>query len=380
MKLTWILHNYVPVILAGAELNAHRLNRWLSTQGWEITVMIHNRNAQLYPNVYEGIQIQTLNTTSLLGTHFRDCDCIATQLWCGNIVYSVASQFNKPVIYFYHFVDQTVVPRVKITYLKSVKTLYVYNSQDRYNRAIELGSWLKNEPHMIMNPIVWPGGTDFPPRDCVLPHRMVQHTPLSFEDPFLANPSSKKVILLVNFSRDKGGEAFQQLAELCSRRDILPGGLWGSSPEFVAIKGSHGTQLEPTDKVKLLEPQLPEQMDIIWRKTYLLCIMSKYETWSMAATEAMTYGIPVLCADHIPALRENCGSAGIYLPLRKPEDLSKWVDMIHLLTGRDPQSPPGGVSPYQYYSELALQRSKLLCPLTSLNQFINFYHENTQKN
>jgi glycosyltransferase involved in cell wall biosynthesis len=52
---------------------------------------------------------------------------------------------------------------------------------------------------------------------------------------------------------------------------------------------------------------------------------SKYESWGMTATEAMSYGIPVICTE-TPGLKENCGDAGIFIKNR--DDVKEWIDAI----------------------------------------------------
>jgi glycosyltransferase involved in cell wall biosynthesis len=45
----------------------------------------------------------------------------------------------------------------------------------------------------------------------------------------------------------------------------------------------------------------------------------------MTATEAMCYGIPVICTE-TPGLKENCDKAGIYIKNR--DDIKEWVNAI----------------------------------------------------
>jgi glycosyltransferase involved in cell wall biosynthesis len=52
---------------------------------------------------------------------------------------------------------------------------------------------------------------------------------------------------------------------------------------------------------------------------------SKYESWGMTATEAMSYGIPVISTE-TPGLKENCGYAGIFIKNR--DDVKEWIDAI----------------------------------------------------
>jgi glycosyltransferase involved in cell wall biosynthesis len=62
---------------------------------------------------------------------------------------------------------------------------------------------------------------------------------------------------------------------------------------------------------------------------------SFYEGFGLPAAEAMTCGCPVVAAD-IPALRETCGSAALYVDLAKPNDIADAVEtLIHDQAARD---------------------------------------------
>ena len=280
----WILHNYPPVVLGGAEFTTHRLNVWLRARGWSVTVYIIPgglRPLNDYPAEYEGVPIVPCsNPYSLVippGTR------VCSQLWATRAAHMLAEMRGVLADYieFVHYVDHTVVSPWPWTTRRDFTM--VYNSEDTRRRALEIGGWLRDVRGLVCPPVVWPlGGA---------PRTTAEDYPW---------------ITLVNFSEDKGALQFNAIAahDETGRR------------EYTALRGAHGTQCTPHARVQCHEATL--DMEAIWAKTRILVVPSAYETWSMVATEAMARGIPVVAADHIPALRENCGDAAIYVPRDAP--------------------------------------------------------------
>ncbi len=90
---------------------------------------------------------------------------------------------------------------------------------------------------------------------------------------------------------------------------------------------------------------------------------SEYESWGMAATEAMCSGIPVICTE-TPGLKENCGKAGFYIKDRN--DVKSWVKAIEALDDE---------KAYSEASRKAKARSREHDPRETLNGFANWFEE-----
>jgi glycosyltransferase involved in cell wall biosynthesis len=123
-------------------------------------------------------------------------------------------------------------------------------------------------------------------------------------------------ITLVNFNKDKGADIFNQLALIDQTR------------KYVGIKGSHGAQEKPVSQIELIDPTF--DMEHIWKHTRILVVLSTYETWSLVASEAMLRGIPVVAANHIPALKENCENAAVYVNRTNLDECISAFDTIEL--------------------------------------------------
>lgn len=124
------------------------------------------------------------------------------------------------------------------------------------------------------------------------------------------HPGNNEYITLINCNENKGGYQFYRIAQ------EMP------DKKFLAVKGSYDdgglmpdivNKLQSLPNVKVVNhsPNVRE----IYEQTRILLVLSRYESWGMVATEAMSNGIPVLyCPTH--GLLENVGHAGVQLPER----------------------------------------------------------------
>jgi glycosyltransferase involved in cell wall biosynthesis len=308
MSVTWILHNYPPVVLGGAEFVAHRLNLWLVENGWKVHVHIvpGGIGKTDYPSSFEGINIYT--TRSLYDVQFEPGTLLCSQLWAAKHARNIFEMRKLRYIEFVHYVDATVISRYPWSSQRNFTM--VYNSEDTKTRALEIAPWMSTAPHKMLHPPIWTTGVSA-----------------------RTNANMYPWITLVNFSLDKGADIMNALA--ATDTDTATRGR-----SYTCVKGAHGEQLVPAESILTLEPTL--NMNEIWAKTRILIVPSKYETWSMVATEAMAQGIPVVAADHIPALKENCGDGAIYV---KRDNICEWIEAFNVIESQYPE-----------YSNRALRR------------------------
>jgi hypothetical protein len=307
-NIVWILHNYPPIVLAGAEFATHRINKWLLAQGFTVTVYIQSNEA--YPSEFEGVQIKHMKPFDCYSMNLESGTILASQLWAIRSAHPIFDRNQHcKYIEFVHYVDNTVISPYPWT---NRDFTLVFNSKDTQQRSLAIGSWLTSKPSFVLPPLI-----DEPAPSSSLPAR--------------TNYLNYSWITLVNFNKDKGADIFNQLAV----KDL--------SRKYVGIKGSHGTQETPVQQVELMNPTL--DMEHIWNNTRILVVLSTYETWSMVASEAMLRGIPVVVANHIPALKENCGDAAIYV---NRTNLDESISAFHEIE-----------SNYSSYSEKCRARSKL---------------------
>jgi hypothetical protein len=282
-----VLDHYPPVVLAGAEIAVHNFNRALLATGTcDVTVYICT-NSQAYPEEYEGVRIRPMRPMDCYSMTLEPGTVVVSQLWAARVARNLFDR-QPPVaacryIEHIHYVDRSVISPYPFT---SREFGLVYNSEDTRRRAQEIGAWLCSKQSWVVPPLIAPA-----------------QSPLSARK----SASDYPWVTLVNFSKDKGADMFNRIAAAAPA---------APAAEYVAVRGAHGAQEAPHEAVRLIEPT--RDMEAVWAQTRILCVLSTYETWSMVASEAMLRGIPVICADHIPALRENCGDAAVYIDRTSP--------------------------------------------------------------
>jgi hypothetical protein len=282
MKVVWVVHNYPPVCLGGAEFAAHRINTLLLKHGFKVIVYVISR--EVYPSEFEGVPIVcTLNPYNIV----VDSDSIlVSQLWAARVAHTLF-EMKKPHHYieFIHYVDSTVL--FPYPWTTRTNITYVFNSSDTQQRALKIAPWLASVTTHRIRPLVFGKGE------------------------IRTNIDKYPWITLINFSSDKGAHVFNSLAE----KDI--------HHKYVSVCGSHGDQVKPSEHVALLPCTL--DMESIYENTRILLVPSTYETWCMVASEANARGIPVIACDTIPALQENCGDAALYV---RRSDVDAWIAAI----------------------------------------------------
>ena len=129
-----------------------------------------------------------------------------------------------------------------------------------------------------------------------------------------------KYVTLINCNENKGGPLLPQIAK------ALP------EIQFLGIKGSYAKQNVDDDKPANLT-YLDTQTDMvsIYKKTKVLIMPSKSETWGRTAVEAMASGTPVIVS-RSPGLLECVGKAENSCDRN---DLSCWIEKVEKLMTDD---------------------------------------------
>lgn len=129
---------------------------------------------------------------------------------------------------------------------------------------------------------------------------MTMYPPVLLEE-YQVEDGEKECISLVNLSLNKGVLTLIQAAKMMPEY------------KFLAVKGGYGDQVLtlPKGNVELVEHTSNITQDV-YRRSKLIMMPSKKETWGMVAIEAMCSGIPVL-AHPTEGLVEACGDAGIFI-------------------------------------------------------------------
>lgn len=298
---------YPPYHNAGAEMMLHNILRWFSGRGYSANVL--SRKAPQQYDI-EGIRVEpeTDNTDRL----YAQADLVITHLGLTGRACNYSRKHEKPLFHLLH------------------NTGYYSSLNVRKNNYIIFNSeWQKARlPFTIPNTICRP--------------------PVFPEDKKVK--SEGDYITLVNLYDNKGG---QQLINIAKEMPDY---------KFLGVEGSYGPQIY--DRTVSNIDYIENQKDIreVLRKTKILLMPSKYESWGMMGVEAMINGIPVI-ANPTPGLKESLDFAGVFVDR---DDTKGWVKAIeNLIINKDY---------YKEQSELCLKRASELDPnkdLENLERFIN---------
>ena len=279
MNILLSIHLYPPHHNCGAEMMIHRIAKHLQSKGHHIRVLLHQANHYRITNnyVYDEIDVFPPNP-NVIENLFHWCDAVFTHLDYTKWSISMAAMKRKPLFHLIH--NSHKYPEIVMA---EKKQHIVYNSE-----------WIKEELQYDFENF-----TLTPPIDN-----------LKFST--TENTEKNEFITLINLNENKGGKIFEQIAR------ALP------NKRFLAVLGSYDEQFIPKlDNVKVVANS--SNIKPTYEQTRLLLMPSKYESWGMTASEAMSYGIPVICTE-TPGLKENCGDAGIFIKNR--DDVKEWIDAI----------------------------------------------------
>ncbi|MFF4292089.1 glycosyltransferase family 4 protein [Streptomyces vinaceus] len=123
-------------------------------------------------------------------------------------------------------------------------------------------------------------------------------------------------VTLVNLNQHKGVETWRRTAKLLPR---VP---------FLGVTGAHGQQHpHPMHPNMRVIPQTTDMRGAVWARTRILLAPSVYESYGMAAVEALASGLPVI-AHPTPGLRESLGDAGTFV---YRDDVRAWAEAVRRL-------------------------------------------------
>lgn len=310
MNILYSIHLYFPFHKCGAERYVHNLNKFLVSRGHTVRVII--QQAAQYkievPYTIDGVEVlgpgdnEVYNWADVFITHLEETERTIAR----------ANLLDKPVIQIVH---------------NSTPYQCVYNGHGNIN--------IIYNSHWIEEKLAY----EFP--------SMVLQPPCDWREFDVCEDSSKnEFITLINLNENKGAETFWNIAR--------------SMPEkkFLAVKGGYDHQiLKGLMNVEVID-NTPDILDV-YKRTRILLMPSKLESWGLVATEAICNGIPVI-ASPTPGISENIGTAGLYHDRR---DTNAWVRQIRALDN------PGY---YKQCSEASRKRSRELEPTYFLKQTERF--------
>ena len=300
---------------------AHRIIKSLQSKGHNVRVLLHQANYYRINNTYnyDGVDVFPPNP-NVIENLFRWSQCVFTHLDYTRWTIGMAGLYKKPVFHLIHNTHK--YPEIENA---NSSQHIVYNSL-----------WGKDKLGYKWSNFILTPPTDY--RD--------------FE--IGVDSADNEYITLINLNENKGGEIFYQIAKAMPHKKFL--GVKGSYDEQIIKDLPNITYIEKTTNILSF-----------YKKTRILLMPSKYESWGITATEAMCSGIPVICTE-AEGLKENCGKAGIYIKDRN--DIESWVKEITKLDD---------AKAYAAASKKAKGRGREHDPRKALDEFEQWLREEVNK-
>jgi len=321
MNILFSIHLYLPKHSCGAEHYAHTLIKYLQSKGHQVKVLLHQANYYRINNnyTYDGVDVFPPNQ-NVIDSLLRWSNCVFTHLDYTKWTIGICNLYKKPVFHLIH--NTHTYPEI----VNAHNPQYiVYNSK-----------WAKKELNYK-----WDNFTLTPPVD----YR---------EFDLGQDPINNEYITLINLNENKGGKIFESIAR------ALP------NKSFLGVLGSYDEQITQKLDNLVIMPNSPDIKNAL-AKTRILLMPSKYESWGITATEAMSNGIPVICSE-AEGLKENCAYAGTYIKDR--DNVKSWVEAITKLDDK---------KTYSELSKKSRKRAKDHDPRKALDEFEAWMREKVNK-
>jgi len=321
MNILASIHLYPPKHNCGAEYMIHWMLKDLQSKGHQIKVLLHQANHYKIKNnyVFDGIDVFPPQE-NVIDSLMRWSHAVFTHLDYTKWTIASAALYKKPVFHLIH--NSHPYPEI---------------INARHNQHIVYNSlWLKN----LLN-YQWPNFIMTPPVDYRIYDLQIE-------------PAKNEYVTLINTNENKGGKIFEQIAKAMPNK------------RFLGVLGSYDEQVKGSLPNLKYVPNTSE-INQYYRQTRILLMPSEYESWGRTATEAMCSGIPVISSE-AEGLKENCGSAGIYIKDRN--DIKSWVNAINRLDEK---------KAYEEASRKAKNRSRDHDPRKALDEFEGWVREMVNK-
>lgn len=346
MKITALLHLFVPEHCAGSETTVHAALRALVRRGHDVKVIC--AGSMDAPYEIDGISVvrpPRRGQDTWLKAYVEDSDLLVTHLDLTSQAMNLAMSKEIPLIHFVHNDAQLMCWRVdaRVPYKNA---LTVYNSH-----------WLAAKPSSYFGQTM--------PKEWLAPSIVVH--PVVEREHYECERGTK--ITLVNPTPGKGVETFKALARLMPNK------------EFLAVEGGYGEQMvvsADTPDRQMKHGQVRAGGNIEWmahtpdirnvfRKTKVLLMPSDYESFGRVGIEAACCGIPTIAHPTL-GLKEAFGDAGIFIDRN---EIAAWFNEVERLMTDDVY--------YHKRSQIVLEMARQIDPESEFDRLEKAFLETSAR-
>jgi len=322
--IVWITNGYPPYWASGNEMCTHAMNLALIAKGHEVWVGVPG----FPPVVHEGVRCFDLRNRDLLNVLLPRTHVIgACTLIYKPAAVRLARKFQTA------FLDCIHTYAIKRTYWNELGSLgdrfwVVFNTT--WMRDYYKEDW-KEQSMMLHPPVDW--------KMYVIPIEQRKPT----------------FVTLINCNVNKGGKHFVELAE--------------KAPDFkfMGVLGGYDKQITSTRYENLTYYPHTPNIKSVYEKTWVLLILSEWETYGRVAIEAMSSGIVVIACP-LTGIKEACGDAAIY---HERDDTAGIIRTLRRLK-KDTKY-------YQEMSTKCVERAKSMNTAADMETFCGWFEERVVK-
>lgn len=283
-KIVFLSDTFLPKTFAGSELSGYETIKYLRSRGHTIILFLKT----VVVDEYDGFPIYKFNPDDpFCASEIQNADIVFFQMANETQNMTVLQNRTNRTFVFVHVVNTY---DWLIQQKSSFPITIVYNSAMTQNLVPTLHDNMRMVPYVMID----------------------KFKPLRNET--LQN----NVVVLINCNPNKGGYIFKELAYK------LP------NVQFMGVKGGYSNQIideSPPPNLTYIENQ--KDIRVVFRKTGILVMPSKNETWGRTAVEAMASGVPVIHSESA-GIVECVGGAGI---MCMRDDIDAWADAIQRIIG-----------------------------------------------
>jgi len=322
--IVWVTNGYPPYWASGNEMCTHAMNQALIARGHEVWVGVPG----FPPVVYEGVRCFDLRNRDMLNILLPRTHVIGA---CTLIYKPAAVRLAKK--FQTAFLDCIHTYAIKRTYWNDLGSLgdrfwVVFNTT--WMREYYKEDW-KDQSIMLHPPVDWKMYT--------IPTEQRKPT----------------FVTLINCNANKGGK---HLIEIASRAPDI---------KFMGVLGGYDKQITNKNYENLTYYPHTPNIKAVYEKTWVLLILSEWETYGRVAIEAMSSGIVVIACP-LTGIKEACGDAAIY---HERDDIAGIIGTLRRLR-KDTKF-------YQEMSSKCVERAKSMNTSVDMEVFCVWFEEKVVK-